>query len=183
MSEQSRIVGLIEAAVSDAVRAQLASYGYEASEGPPPCAEGERSYSASLGYTSADVRGVLVVQGTSRLWSAIFTALVGGPPVATMSAEALCDVAGELANVVAGRVKRVLLTEGVEVVLAVPSGTHGVGLHSEALGKGTGTLWRHLHTPDGVLTVCNAVRVEAGIVLEISPSVAPVGGEGELIVF
>jgi hypothetical protein len=184
VSEHARILGLIDEAVMAGVHAQLGSFGYVPSDGGPSEVRGERSYSASLGYTSVDVRGVLVVLGPAALWSAIYTVLVGQPPPAALSAEELCDVAGEFANVAVGRLKRALLAEGVEVGLAVPSGTSGFDLRSETLGKGAEPHVIHLHTSDGVLTVSNSALVDAGIVLgEKTPSAAPIGGEGELFVF
>ena len=186
MNERQRIIAVIEAVVGAGVREQLTSCGYDGglTELQALASSQERSFSAALGYASPQIHGVLVVVGPSRLWTSLYTALVGQPPEAALSAEELCDVAGEFSNVAVGRLKRALLAEGIELGLAVPSGASGIALRSETLGNQSEVQWLHIRTPDGVLSMCNSVIVDADIACCVpGESARPLAAEGTLVVF
>jgi hypothetical protein len=186
VNERKRIITLIEESVGAGVREQLRSCGYDTGtvEVTAPAPSQERSFSASLGYTSSQVHGVLNVIGSARLWTGLYTAFVGQEPSLLLSPEALCDVAGELSNVAVGRLKRALLAEGIELGLAVPSGTSGIALRSETLGHKSEVQWLHIRTKDGVLSVCNSVIVDANITCcAPGDSGRPLAAEGALLLF
>lgn len=184
MTQQQTVAELIKKTVTESVYDLLASYGYEPSVTEPPGTSSERLYSAALGYTSPDVQGVLVVVGPASLWGAVYVSLVGQAPASPLTPEGLCDVAGEFSNVTVGRIKRALLSEGVEVGLAVPSGASGIDLRSETLGHDGDVHLMYLATPDGVLTVCNSAVIDPNIMTRaITDSSAPLASEGELLMF
>lgn len=135
-----------------------------------------RIYSASIGYSAALLRGVIVVQAREPVWIEILRNAFSIEVTYPLDPAQLGDAACEVANMVAGALKRCLTPRGVDLSVGLPSGTSGVNLtHSPPLST-----WWVLETSGGQLEVATNVAVYPGLELA-DEEVAPLETTGDLL--
>lgn len=146
---------------------------------PRASTAGPRLYSASLGYTSRPLRGVLTVVAPREVWTRILCVGFGGDAVPPPSESSLCDVAAEFANLALGKLKLRLATYGVDVRLATPSTACGIDLVvGNANTRDVGDVRVVLDA--GSMTTSGAFA-EDGLVLTEPSEALPIPQDGELL--
>lgn len=140
-----------------------------------------RVYTAVIGIAGAHASATVMVVAGQSFWAAVYAAGFNDSSFAIdPTDEELCDAAGEFVNVMCGKLRRELASQGVDTRLATPLCMMGVLVRCpEPVGKLS--KWTSLSTPHGVIRMrCDVgfiEKVDAGNVA--SPDVAE---EGQFLV-
>lgn len=136
-----------------------------------------RIYSAAIGYSAAQLRGVIVVQAREPVWIQILRTSFAIEVTYPVDPAQLGDAACEIANMIAGALKRSLIARGLDLSVGLPSGTSGVNL-TQTPPLST---WWVLQVAGGQLEVATNVAAHPGLVLGDPPPVATVDPTGDLL--
>jgi len=178
-----------EAEIHDAMRAGIAdvveTYGLHRA-GPPtasdrPPAPAPDLFCAMLRYSAPALRGVVVIVGPAQLWDRFLDAGFDDTMDELHDERWRRDVAGEVANLLVGRMKLALLPRGIELALGVP--TSGAGVPIGVLsGSPQQSDCYELPVGAEVLDVWGDVILEPGFAPR-APEVGADRAAGELILF
>ena len=164
----------------DASRELFAAYQVELSAGYPESLPETDLFAATLGFTSLELKGALIITLYKELVVHSLPTQFSGKNVQSAM---VADWTGELANQLLGRIKAKLIHMGVEIILSTPVVFKGLGLNlypqkadvTRTHGFGHGT---------GALKVVFQAKVQPHF--ELNPAVvAPAKGlvEGEVSLF
>jgi CheY-specific phosphatase CheX len=133
-----------------------------------------------LGFAGEEMRGSVLLSAPDVVLASSYPV---APPPEGLPKEELIDWAGELANLLLGRIKHRLATYGVRIQLSTPTAVTGFYLQARSPGR---DLLRAVHAFDvGESTVF--LRFEAapsaGLVLRVEEPPPPLPQEGEPILF
>ncbi len=133
---------------------------------------------ASIGFAGEDMHGALAVLGLEPAVRAVVAAVFGTP---ADSDALLCDMVGELSNLLLGRYRAVLLREGIEILPATPLTLRAAEVDIRGIASRKAS-WRLLQTPQGQLWLCLDVSFREGFELA-SASAEPVTPNEQPLMF
>jgi CheY-specific phosphatase CheX len=145
----------------------------------PPPIDAREAILASIGFGGTDMKGALALVGVE-------------PTVRTLVAEVfqttadndalLCDMVGELSNLLLGRYRSTLLRTGIEILPATPVTIRASGIDVQhAYGKDA--TWHAFSTATGAFWLCLDVSFRDGFDLA-SPTHQPIEpNEQDLVLF
>jgi CheY-specific phosphatase CheX len=174
---QASSIATLDAVVDAAVLALFESVGISLERATPPD-HSEDNIGATIGFTSATLRGSVILISTRDF---VARALPKEVPAGT-GEEQLSDWTGELANQLLGRIKNKLLGLGVTLEMSTPAVIWGLELATKSTRSRLRRRFTYAH--DGQpLSVF--VDVVAAPDFEFTPSGAHAPGiaEGELTLF
>ena len=131
---------------------------------------------AIIGYVGDKVRGALVLvasQETVRQWGS----LVGDAGDATD----VSDTIGEFSNMLLGRLKGRLMTEGLLIQLSTPTAASGSGIKLSR--RGSHSAWHRFHAPTWQLSARLDATFDDGFVLRASPHHEVPAEAGDMMLF
>lgn len=99
----------------------------------------------TIGFVGAEMRGAITLVGTVPNWRSLAPLAMR---VAAENEPMLCDMVGEIANMLAGRFRNAFLRLGVEIQVATPVTTRGSSLA--------------VHETDGAAVRWHALSCDAG---------------------
>jgi hypothetical protein len=152
--------------------------GAERSGSSPPNADMESCVVATIGFAVADgSRGNILLVASRDLVGAL------QPPELDMHTDAaICDILGEFANMLLGRLKNALLPRGVTLLLGTP--TTAMALKLWVSAPFCPSTWLTFDVGGSPVHVrLDATLTERFELLEPQPSEAPGLCEGEMILF
>lgn len=131
---------------------------------------------ASIGYTGESIRGSLVFLTTARVartWAAD----------CELDEEALCDIVGEFANMLLGRLKNRILPYGVTLSIALPISAIGTDLRVLS-SPGGASFWQSFRGDAGDVHVRLDLTLDAGFAMYATTQLeAPAATEGDVLLF
>lgn len=145
---------------------------------PPPIDEGE-AILASIGFGGADMKGALAVVAVEPTVRTLVAAIFDTTPD---SDALLCDMVGELSNLLLGRYRSTLLRIGIEILPATPVTVRASGMDVQhAYGKDAS--WHAFSTEVGAFWLCLDVSFREGFDVA-SPTHQPIEpNEQDLVLF
>jgi hypothetical protein len=146
-------------------------------DGPWPAEPRERRVAAVIGYGSANVRGALVLVASVESVQTWQGALAELDP----SEDAIRDTIGEFANMVLGRMKNLLLANGIVLLPATPTTIFGIELTLPKSSAGTSRWYQFDGTP-GRLGVPLDAEFDEGFVFR-DDARQEAASEGEMLLF
>lgn len=150
MPNDSSPLETIDRIVSEGLAALLGSYGLLTKPSSAACPTSQ-IYLGSVGFAGDELRGSLSVIAARPALDVIHQEGVVDPSFAAGDEE-LCDTAGELANMVIGRLKLALGRRDVPIQFSTPLCAAGVILRYPALSGGE-SRWGAFETAHGTIHV------------------------------
>ncbi|HVH44044.1 MAG TPA: chemotaxis protein CheX [Labilithrix sp.] len=145
---------------------------------PPPPAD-EDLVVAAIGFAAEHTRGNLTLISARSVVKALMPAEMGGPADA-----ALCDVLGEFANMLLGRLKNQLLPRGVALMIGMPTMAIVKEIRLKP-GEESSSVWHRFVVDDGYffMRFDATFDEEFSFTEEMHAEHGPVGAEGEMVLF
>jgi CheY-specific phosphatase CheX len=97
----------------------------------------------AIGFGGADMRGEIALSATVATWQSLAPRTMGIDP---QGEDMLCDMVGELANMLAGRLRNAFLRRGVEILVATPNTKRCEG---DSVPTESTAAWHDFATPAG----------------------------------
>lgn len=133
---------------------------------------------ATIGFGGHQLRGVLLVVVSEKLLRETVPRQAEEPP-----ADAVDDWAGELSNLVLGRLKSRLLAHGVAIVMSTPTTFRGRGMRASSPLRRPESLTHTFEAGGEVLTVRLSARESPGVRLKPANPAADEIPDGDFLLF
>jgi CheY-specific phosphatase CheX len=130
-----------------------------------------------IGYAADAVRGALVLLATPPA----VTAWRQSAGASTDGTSDLCDTIGEFSNMLLGRLKSRLLTEGLPILLATP--TTAIGLNVELSPSAAISSWMVFGSASWEMVVRFHANFDQGFALQKRAGIEPPAEAGEMMLF
>lgn len=172
----------IERVLADSAKDMFAAYEktcvHAGPSTPPPPAD-EDLVVATIGFASEHTRGNLTLMSARSVVRELQPGDMDGPADA-----ALCDVLGEFANMLLGRLKNQLLPRGVSLMIGMP--TMAIARHIRLKpGEESSSAWHRFIVEDGRFFMRFDASFDEDFAFndETRAERGPVGAEGEMVLF
>jgi hypothetical protein len=168
---------LVESA-QDMFAAYEKSCSHAGPSSPPPPAD-EDLVVATIGFAAEHTRGNLTLLSACSVVRDLQPADMGGPAEA-----ALCDVLGEFANMLLGRLKNQLLPRGLTLMIGMPTMAVVREIRVKP-GEGSSAIWHRFVVEDGrfFMRFDATFDDEFAFTEDLRSDHGPVGAEGEMVLF
>ncbi|HEX4445695.1 MAG TPA: chemotaxis protein CheX [Polyangiaceae bacterium] len=135
-----------------------------------------QSAMAVVGYAAPTMRGALLLMSSRGLIEGLQPAAIR---IVSPSDASLCDILGEFANMLAGRIKNRLVARNVAPLLSTPAAMIGDKLSFPAPTGGM-SAWHHFGSEAGTIYVRLDTTFDKDFALSDQ---SPALGEGEMVLF